>query len=193
MTAAQTQRNRTIGSADFCIREQCAPAAQRIQVKRAKAVELIQTVENPWKNREDRSSLELPRLSKNLRKTRKGRTLSNFQTYQAACAMVAIRLFAAKRLSSRAKTGEGGSGEPASSFTSLLKPFLTSSEALSSFQSCPENPKDFSKNSPGWRERLLSPSTSFTAMKRRHNIGDQTLKSQATEDSRTSCIRLRMG
>ena len=60
-------------------------------------------------------------LSKNLRRTRKGRILSNLQTYQAACRMGTRQLFAAKRLISRAKTGEGGMRRGlAYLFTSLL-------------------------------------------------------------------------
>lgn len=47
-----------------------------------------------------------PRLSKTLRRARKGRTLSNFQTYPAACTMGAGQHFA-KNVISRAKTGEG--------------------------------------------------------------------------------------
>lgn len=49
-----------------------------------------------------------------LRRVRKGRILSNFQTYPAACTMRG-RHFAAKNPISRAKTGEGG--ELASPFT----------------------------------------------------------------------------
>ena len=51
---------------------------------------------------------------KTLRRVRKGRILSNFQTYPAACTMRG-RHFAAKNPISRAKTGEGG--ELASPFT----------------------------------------------------------------------------
>ena len=47
-----------------------------------------------------------PRLSKTLRRARKDRTLSNFQTYPAACTMGAGQHFA-KNVISRAKTGEG--------------------------------------------------------------------------------------
>ena len=74
----------------------CAPKSERVQQN--------------WRRRHAAGERLLPRfrLSKNLRRVREDRSLSNFQTYPAACTMGERRLFAAKSPISGAKTGEGG-------------------------------------------------------------------------------------